>query len=471
VADAAWTAPHDLTPPVRGTDAVAALRLHLRCPPDLSFSALELDRLRFYLNAEPNVAAVLYELLCNNCTTVLLRRPGARDEPLVLPASALTPVGFAPEEGMLPLPRRSFVGYRLLREYFAFPEKFFFLDLGGLDRLADADFGHELELVFLISGFERADRRGLLEGAVGADTLALGCTPVVNLFPRTSEPVLLTQRRAEYPVVADARRREAVGIWSIEDVRAVTSGRAETLVFEPLYSFRHGTSTDARRHFWQATRRPRGWRMDEATDVFLSFVDADASAVHPDLDAVTAGLLCYNENLPSRLSIGDPDGDFEMPGGGPIGRIAALVNPTAATPAPTGQPILWRLVSLLSLNFVSLVEGGPEALRELLRLHNVRDSAAGEKQIQAVLDVRAEPTYARVAGEFGATFARGYRVDVQLDEEQFAGGGAYLFGNVLDRFLGLYTSINSFNVLRVATRQRKEPLNQWPPRSGWKALV
>jgi type VI secretion system protein ImpG len=473
VADAAWITPHQLDPPVRGTDAVAALRLVLRAPPDLGFAQLRLDRLRLYLNAEPNVAAALYELLCHNCTEIQLRRvgPGRAQPPLVLPAGALKPVGFELEDGVLPVPRRSFVGYRLLTEYFTFPEKFFFLDLTGLECVRDAGFGDTLEVAFLISGFERAERRPLLEGAVGRDTIRLGCTPIINLFPQVSEPVLLNQRRPEYQLVADARRRNAIGIYAVEEVTAVTAGRDAPVRFEPLYSVRHAQAGDGERRFWQATRRPRGWRMDEGSDVFLSFVDADATLAHPDVDAVTARLLCYNENLPERLTIGDPKGDFELPGGGPIRRVVGLVNPTSLIDPPGGRALLWKLVSLLSLNFVSLVEGGGEGLQELLRLHNLRGSTAGEKQIDAIVGVRAEPTYARVGGEHGVAFARGHMVELELDEEQFVGGAVYLFGSVLDRFLGLYTSLNSFNVLRVRTQQRREVLQGWPPRAGWKALI
>jgi type VI secretion system protein ImpG len=472
VSDVSWLAPHQLDPPVRGTEAVAALRIVLRCPPDLSFSTLQLDALRLYLNAEPNVAATLYELLCHDCTQIQLRRPGrATAPPLLLPPSSLRPLGFELDEGVLPVPRRSFVGYRLLTEYFTFPEKFLFLDLTGLERMREGGFDDALEIVLLVSSFERGERRALLEGAVGRDTIKLGCTPIINLFPHTSEPIALNQRRPEYQVVADARRRHAVGVYSVEDVVAVTAGRDSPVRFEPLYSLRHGAGGAGERHYWRATRRARGWRMDEGSDVFLSFVDSDAAASNPDIDTATARLLCFNENLPARLTMGDPQGDFELPGGGPVRRILGLVNPTPVIAPPGGSPLLWKLVSLLSLNFVSLVEGGAGALQELLRLHNRRDSAAGEKQIDAIIGVRAAPTYARVGGDHGLSFARGHAVELELDEEQFAGGGVYLFGSVLDRFLGLYTSLNSFNVLRVRTRQRREVLSGWPPRAGWKALV
>jgi type VI secretion system protein ImpG len=332
-----------------------------------------------------------------------------------------------------------------------------------------AGFGDTIELVFLISRFERAQRQRQLESAVNADTIRFGCTPVINIFPRTSEPILVTQRRHEYQIVPDARRRDAIGVYSVEEVVAVTPGRAEPVRFEPLYAYRHAVSGNGNRQFWSAARRPRG--LDDGYDVFLSFVDPQANVVQPDHDAVTARLLCHNGDLPHQLTINHPDGDFELPGGGPIKRVTALIQPTELVQPMIGKPLLWRFLSLLSLNFVSLVEGGPDALQELLRLHNRRDSAAAEKQIQAIVGLSANPTYARIRSDHGLTFARGQRVELELDEEQFVGGGVYLFGSVLDRFLGLYTTLNSFSVLRVRTRQRKEALNEWPPRAGWKALV
>jgi len=112
-----------------------------------------------------------------------------------------------------------------------------------------------------------------------------------------------------------------------------------------------------------------------------------------------------------------------------------------------------------------------DALREILRLHNFGEGGAGERQIAGLAAVRSEPAYARVGGEHGIGFARGRRVEVELDEEQFAGGGAFLFAAVLERFLGLYASVNSFSTLVARTRQRRQPMRQWAPRAGWRALL
>ena len=182
----------------------------------MAFDKLENFRsLRFYLNGESNLVHSLYELLANNCTRILVRdlTPGSRKPPLTLAAAALRPVGFRGEEAMLPYPRRSFAGYRLLQEYFAFPEKFFFFELDGLEQFAAAASGGKAEVLFLISPFERSERQQMLETGISARTFRLNCSPIINLFPLTAEPILVDQTRYEYPVVPDARRRNALEIF------------------------------------------------------------------------------------------------------------------------------------------------------------------------------------------------------------------------------------------------------------------
>ncbi len=467
-----WRTPDQLRPPVGATNAVAAVRLELRCLPDVTFAKLDLKTLRLYLDGESNLVATLYELLCNNCAQIQIRDLGGPARPpVVLPGTALRPVGFGPDEGMLPLPRRAMVAYRLLQEYFTFPEKFFFLDLDGFDQARAAGFGAAAEVVFLISPFERPERRPVLESGVSPRTLRLGCTPIVNLFEQDAEPVEVVPTRHEYPIVADARRRLTTRIFAIDDVRGARPGAPEVRRFEPLYSFRHGGAGGAPEMFWYANPRPNAWGPDEGVDLSLAFVDLAGSPAHPPYEAVTARVTCFNGDLPGRLPFGDEAGDFTMPGGGPIQKIMALVKPTAVIRPPLGRPQLWRLISQLSLNYLSLVDGGADALQELLRLHNFGGASAGERQIQGLVDLQSRPWYARVESELGLSFARGHRVEISLDEDQFAGGSVYLFASVIERFLGLYTALNSFCVLAARTRQRKELLREWSPRAGWKPLV
>jgi len=257
----------------------------------------------------------------------------------------------------------------------------------------------------------------------------------------------------------------------VDSVVGITPGSPEPLRFEPFHSLRHETDGSKPELFWFATRRPTGWRTDSASDVYLSFVDRSARRVVPDLDAVTARLTCSNGDLPSRLPFGSETGDFELQGGGPVNRIVTLVNPTSAVQPPLGKPQLWRLMSQLSLNYLSLVDEGVDALKEILRLHDFSAGGGGGTQIRGVVGVRSGPAYARVVSEHGLSFARGRRVELELDEDQFAGGSVYLFASVLERFLALYASLNSFSVLAARTRQRRGVMREWEPRAGWKTLL
>lgn len=466
-----WITPDRLRPALRLGDAVAALRVELRCLPGVTFAQLDLKSLRFHLNGDGNLAYPLYELLCNNCRDVIVREVGTGTHPKTVTLSASPePMGFGADEGMLPYPGKSFQAYRLLQEYFAFPEKFLFLDIAGLEALRVANMGSAIELIFPIASWERSEWRPMLEAGVTTSTIRLGATPTINLFSKVSEPILLTQRRHEYLVVPDAHRRVGTEVYSIDDVTAVTPGSGAVQRFESLYSHKHrGTAAD-NHAYWHAKRKFSQWRTDVGTDVMLSFVDLSGRRLDPDYEVVTARLTCFNSDMPSRLPFGNEDGDLELDGGGPIRSIVSLVKPTRVVHPPLGTPSIGRLLSQLSLNYLSLADGG-DALRELLRLHDFSQSPAARKQIDGITSVQSEAAFARIVTEHGLSFARGRRVDLELDEEQFAGAGAYLFANVLEHFFGLYASINSFSTLVARTRQRKRGLREWPARAGWKPLL
>jgi type VI secretion system protein ImpG len=203
----------------------------------------------------------------------------------------------------------------------------------------------------------------------------------------------------------------------------------------------------------------------------ISLVDLEQRPIAPDVDSLTIRLTCTNRDIPARLPFGMETGDFEMEGASPVQSIVALRKPTPAFRPPTGRSSLWRLISHLSLNYLSLVSEGKEALQEILKLYNFSDSSYSMKQIEGILELKSRPSFARLLSENGITFARGTRVDMLLDEDNFVGGGVYLFASVLENFLGQYVTLNSFSQLSATTRQRKEVLRQWPPRAGTKILL
>ena len=470
VSQAQWMTPDRIRPALRSSEA-AVLRVELECFPDVSFEKLELDAVNFYLNGESAVVHSLYELLCRNCVRILVRDPLKPKSPVrELAARNLQPMGFGENEDVLPYPRRSFVGYRLLQEYFAFPEKFFFMNLKGLGELQRAGLTTKAELLFLISPFEQDGRHQRLEVAVNDKTLRMGCTPIINLFSQAAEPILVDQTRYQYPIVPDARRRQTMEIYSVDEVVSTNAETHETVTYHPLYSERHavqGTSPA----YWYISRSVSNRKGDEGTDVFLSLVDLSARPMELDYDTVTVRCTCTNRDLVTRLPFGSETGDFEMTGAAAIKRIVALHKPTRTLRPPLDGKTLWSLISHLSLNYLSIVDDGKEALQKILELYDFSDSADIKKQISGISSVSSRRHFTRVASEHGVGFARGTRVEIEFDEEQFSGSGAYLFASVLEKFFGLYTSMNSFTQLVARSRQRKEALEEWAPRAGQSMLI
>lgn len=473
VAEAQWRTPDRLDPPLRAPDAAAALRVELACWPDVKFPALNPQSFRFYLDGESNLVHTLYELLLNNCQDVVVRnpRPKFQQAPLALPSDAVRAVGFGEDEGALPYPRRSLLAYRLLQEYAAFPEKFFFLDVGYMEALRYGGLEDRAEIIFLISPFERAERGDMLEASVNAKTMRLGCAPVVNLFSQIAEPILADPSRYEHAVVPDARHRQGLEVFSIDQVVSTNPADGAVTEYQPFFSFRHAGPGPRRAAFYQATRRLPAVGGESRTEVFLSLVDLSGKPVRLEMDTLTVRCTCTNGDLPSRLPLGSEQSDFLIEGTTAISSIVALRKPTPTLRPALGGGALWRLISHLSLNYLSLVEEGKEALQEILKLYQASSGTHLDLQIEGIAGIHSRRHTARVVSENGISFVRGVRVEMELDEEKFVGGGVFLFASVLERFLAQYVSMNSFSQLVARTRQRKEVLREWAPRAGNRILL
>jgi type VI secretion system protein ImpG len=422
-----------------------------------------LDRLRFYLQGDAKVVQGLYELLFTAVTHVAVRPAGGDVAGFLLPGAALKPVGFDEDESMLGDARRSFAGYRLVQEYFAFPEKFLFFDITGLERAASAGFGSRVELLLYL------DREFSMEKGVQTSTFRMNCTPVANVFEQACEPIRVSQVQSEYRVIPDVGRQSAMEVISVDHVESVQPDRERATVYQPFYSIRHARPREEGEIFWHATRRTSERQDDEGTEVYLTFVDLSFRHRIPEADTVMVRATCSNRDLPGRLPFGASDGELHLEGAGVFSSIRVLRKPSPSLRLPLRRGAHWRLISHLSLNYLSLVENGkaagPEALQEILKLYDFADSSATRQQIQGISSVLAKRVL-RPIGTGHAGFVRGVEVTVDFDEQQFIGSGVFLFASVLERFLGLYASVNSFSQMVARSRQREGVLKRWPARAG-----
>jgi type VI secretion system protein ImpG len=449
--------------------AQSVLRIVLKCSnPETTFAQLGVDRLRFFLRAAPNVALPLYELLCGHAVSVAYADGPNDSSPVIVGPEAIEPVGFAPEEALFRWPARSFSGFRLLSEYFAFPEKFLFIDLTRMDSKTLASGGNRMEVFVYL---DRAVAE--LERALGNDALALGCTPAVNLFAQRCEPITLSHTEIEYRVVPDARRQGALEVWSVEQVRE-SRPDGTYRPWRPFYRLTHGDRDEnAPGGFYHTVRRNAAAPLT-GSEVYVA-PDDPGFDVDRSADAVlSVDALCTNGDLPGELPFGGGHPRLRLvEGAAAVTRVTAMMAPSVPQRAPLRERGFWRLVSHLSLSHLSVAGGteGAKALKEILRLYDLRDSAETRAAIEGLLSVSAAPGTARVPGARLGAFCRGLDVTLEFDQRSWQVGGLYLLASVLDRFLALHATVNSFVRTSANLRGRPGRSASWPARAGMRVLL
>jgi type VI secretion system protein ImpG len=454
-----------LTP--RSARAAAVLRLVLRCRGEgVTWQALTAGRLRFFLKGQVQHVYLLYELIFNHAFEVALASSPADQNPVVLDAArCLQPVGFGRDEGLLPYSPRSFLGYRLLTEFFTFPEKFLFLDLVRPGERLWTLPGTRLE-VFLYLDRAAPD----LEQHVSKDTFRLGCTPVVNLYRQRAEPIRLTHTAYQYRVVPDARRPLAHEVYTVDRVTA-TSPDGEQVEYQPFFSVKHAAEEPGRA-FWSVSRQPaEAGGGDRGTEVYLSLVDLDLKPSQAGGWTLDVETTCLNRDLPRQLPFGGGQPRLHVrEGAALVGQVTSLMQFTPTFRPAQKQGALWRLISHLSLNHLSLVDGDEhgEALREILTLYDFSDSARTRKMIAGISSVQGRRVVGRIGG---STLCRGVEVTILFDEKSYSAKELFLFASVLERFLALYCTVNSFSKLVALVKGGEGELRRWPPRTGERVLI
>ena len=447
-------------------DSQQAVVLQLRSVNGMSLSQLQWHSLRFFLNGQGQHVLHLYEMLFNNVSHVEfvgLSKEGAPVE-ILQGASAILPVGFSPLEAMLPPTGKSFPGYLLLAEYFCFPEKFLFFDLAGLEKLASRSLTDTLEIWIYL---DRPVKSGII---VSGDMFCLNAAPIVNLFSRTAEPVQIDRTKTEYLLIPDLRRQDATEVFSVDSVSSFRASGQSGKDYRPFYSLSHHREEGPGKDdtvFLLTRREASGRYGDEGTDLYLSFADIGFRNVSPGVESVMVKATCTNRDLSARMKFGDPAGDFETEVAAPVSAIRCLVKPTRTRRPTLSGTLQWQLISSLALNYLSIVSGGEDALKEILRIYDFENSPSTSQQINGIVSIKSSYTTKRM----GRSFCRGVQVDITFDEEKFVGSALYLFANILERFIAQYVSVNSFTQVIVRTLQRKEIFKSWPPRNGERVLV
>jgi len=435
-------------------NAASVIRIRIRSA-TLPIAHFAPSYLRFYIGANKSFAYELYELLQTQLLNVGVMAPTAQAIAWLGRDSARE-VGFDAHDALLPSHPTAQPQYRLLQEYAALPEKFLFVDILRLDTVHLDTMAVDILLPLRAVPHEHR--------IVSADSFMLHCTPIVNLFPKISEPIAIDHRHVQYRLVADARRDLLSEVHSIRMVSGSMDPTSETEILRPYFSLHQGMFVHASESvYWYARRLPTLRKDKPGTDMYLSFVDREFRPTAPASGVVFAHVLCTNRhlasNLPERSAL-----RLDI-AGIPLRGVHLLHQPTRQLDPPLGGSIRWRVVSHLSLNFLSLTNPATalEAVREMLRLYNVGNAAYLNRQIEGIVGMDVRPIVRRVGDARAFGYLRGTEIALTFNEELFAGSSALLLGRILREFFRLHEQVNSFTTVTVSGTRHRGIWKQWHP--------
>lgn len=443
---------------------------------DITFDALNLNTLRFYLKGQAQHVYPLYELLLNQAEQIvaclpsdIAKKSAASSAYKLIKPSRIKAVGFAEDQGLLPYPAQSFLGYRLLTEFMSFPEKFMFFDLCDLKKWLPKN-THKIDLYIYTKTANQE-----LERHLSKDYFALNCSPVINLFPHRAEPINLEHEHAEYKVIPDARYPEHYEVYSIDTVTGL-NGQGKKVDYKPFYGLNHSDIQRDEQRFWHADRRPSHdgeFGNEPGSEIDLSLVDLNFNFAQADDETVSVNTLCFNRNTPEKLPFGNGQPHFKFVKLGiQLKSIDTLTRVTGTIRPPQGNGARWRLISHLSLNHLSLEgEGATDRLKEILALYDFSDTAASRALINSIKTVQTRSITAPITLQGRTSVCRGTEIEITIDDTLLSGSSVFLFSSVLEQFLRMYCSINSFTRLIVKLKGKTEAFKIWPPQIGKKPVL
>ncbi len=458
--------------------AKAAIRIRLQLQGELKLKALQLNQLPFFVRGLNEVPAAIMEQIFARGSRVIIKTAKAQGNVChVMPATTLRRVGLRQSEALLPFAPRGFEGYRLVHEYFAMAERFLFFEFTELREALQKCDCQAVDFIILLS---EAEPR--LESVVDNQTFELFCTPIVNLFPKQLDPISLGDKFSEYHAIADKTRQLDYEIYQVEQVIGQGASAEARQMFQPFYLARDTDLESAA--YYSCNRMPRVLSAREkqfgatssysGSEMYISLVDGHAAPYNGDLAQLDVKALCTNRHLPIQLVTRQGRTDFRLNLFAPVSSIRCVVGPTVPKPAHPDGEIAWRVISHMSLNYLSLLnasdESGPSGLREMLKLYCDSNDLRSQKQVDGIVAAFCEPITQRVEAPGPLTFGRGLRVTVDFDEHAFEGSGIFILGSVLEQFFAKYVSINSFTETVIRSQQRGEII-KWPAHPGKRQII
>ena len=449
------------TPRVQGKGLVrSAMHVTLHNTAQLPLAELAIDALDLHVSCSDEYAYTLFERICYKTISVGVRAQG-QETWQYLPLEQIQPLGLEDEHALLPADSRQFSGTRLLQEFFAFPQRFLFFRIGGLKKYLA---GYHQQVFELALCFE--DSSPDLDRALGIDSLALNCTPVINLFEHTCDRLVLDERLHELHIQPNRSKPMDYEVHSVLSVQG--HGANGISAIPALYSNtdEHNLGTTqymVRRVPTQASEkhvREGGRSTYTGSEVYLGLTQPTGElASKHGLQQLGVRALCTNRDLPLLIPLGQGPTDLMWPGNLPVQSIRFLRGPSRPkAPVHNGQAC-WQLIEHLSLNYLGLIDegdhetgNGAAVFGQLLAVHADPTQSAHQQLVRAIQGIQSSPVVSRILRKGRPAVVRGVKVTLTIDELAMQGLGVAVLGGVLARYLASHVSVNSFVQTRVCAQ-------------------
>ncbi|EJH7007335.1 type VI secretion system baseplate subunit TssF [Salmonella enterica] len=423
----------------------------------VSSRALDLNKINFWLGNEDDYTR--YQLYLWFSERLIDAELIIGEQQVPLSELWLEAAGFEREDALLPWPKNVHNGYRVLQEYFCYPEGFFFFHLRDAAPLPEGFHGGAFTLRLHFNQPLPVDIR------LRASSLHLFCTPVVNLFVHQAEPIAPDGSAPQYPLRASHQHPDAYDIFRVKSVSSKVSASGEVAgvtspsrLWPEFESFNHQMEYSRQREVVYWHHRTKTSLFHRGLEHSIAFVHADGSLpdpAHLSGEAISVSLVCTNRMLPVQLHTGDI---CVAVGKNPaVASFSNVTRPTRPLYPVTDGDMQWSLISCMNLNYLSLLDR--EALVQILRtfdlpgIQHPQQARLSQQKLDAIERLETKP----VDRLFKGVPVRGLSTTLWINPAPFVcEGEIYQLGNVLTHFFALYASINSFHCLKIINTESQE---------------
>lgn len=412
--------------------------------------------LHFFLGGTYTQSTNIFMLLHHYLKQIIVKAEGSDNE-FVLSTDALNYIGFNLNNQLLDFPVQSFSAFRMLQEYFILPQKFTLMSLSGLEKWKKRGQGNRFSIYFELNNIPNALPR------ITKDSFIFNCAPVINLFKYQMEPINLDHRTEKILLRPNSQYPNHYQVYDIESVTGYRTNEHDKKIYKPMSSFKGLKSGQP---IYQLLRGRSIINNAPEASLFFPYKETLSNL---SAETLSITLTCTNGRLTEKLKVGDIcQPTFSSPESISFRNIT---QPTYSIEPPADVANLWRFISHLSMNFLSIAN--LENLKELLKLYVSSEDmdkprlATNQKRVEGITALKATS----VDSIFRGIMMRGQQIDMEVDSTQFAElGDVYLFGTLMDHFFSAYTSMNIYTQFNLKEINSGVTF-KWKPRVGNRILI